>query len=381
VKITVIAAALPPKLDGIGDYTARMCQEMARSAEIRILTAQPTPDPVPGVCIERVFSAEEPKSVRALLDAVVADPPDWILLQYNPFSYGKWGWNPYLPQTIRAIKKRLPRTRFALMAHETFVPIIRWQFAVMTVWQRAQLWSLGHSADLLFFSTEAWLKECGRWFAGKSLVHLPVCSNLPRVDGNRTAIRQKLGISDSTTVLGFFGTAHPSRMLGWVGQALQEMVSAGQDAVLLYIGPDGSAVADILSGLPVRDVGPLPGDAVSEHLCAVDIYLAPYVDGVTTRRGAFLAGLQHGLATVGTFAENTDACLRAHNGQAYLLCDARNVGEFCQSIHTLRNEAALRQQIALQGERYFEAEFAIERLASRLLKELCRQDAPHKQVA
>src|SRR4051812_30187350 len=124
VKIDVIAAALPPQLDGIGDYTALMSAELARggAARVRLLTAQASPDPIPGATIETVFSASDPRSVRALLPAVLADPPDWLLVQYNPFSYGPRGFNPYLAGVLRTLKRQVPGLRIATMTHETHVP-------------------------------------------------------------------------------------------------------------------------------------------------------------------------------------------------------------------------------------------------------------------
>ena len=44
----MIAAALPPQLDGIGDYSARVAAELAHSAEVTVLTGAPDPDPIPG---------------------------------------------------------------------------------------------------------------------------------------------------------------------------------------------------------------------------------------------------------------------------------------------------------------------------------------------
>ena len=91
MRIHIIAAALPPQLDGIGDYTANLAAELAHSATVTVLTGAPTPDLIPGVQVETAFSADNPRSVWNLVSRVAADPPDWVLLQYNPFSYGRWG--------------------------------------------------------------------------------------------------------------------------------------------------------------------------------------------------------------------------------------------------------------------------------------------------
>jgi len=115
------------------------------------------------------------------MSAIETDTPDWLLLQYNPFSYGRWGLNLDLPLVIRDIKRRQPFIRIALMGHEPFVPISNWRSAIMTTWQRWQLWMLGRSADVVFFSIQPWARKFQTWWPNKPVLHLPVGSNIPRL--------------------------------------------------------------------------------------------------------------------------------------------------------------------------------------------------------
>src|SRR5207244_1468495 len=115
---------------------------------------------------------DQPRSTAQIGRCVEADRPDWVLLQYNPFSYGRWGLNPYLPLVMWRLRRRCPETRFALLVHEPFVPITSWKFAIETVWQRWQLWLLGQNADLIFFSIEPWAQRFRSWFPHKPVLHL-----------------------------------------------------------------------------------------------------------------------------------------------------------------------------------------------------------------
>ena len=50
MKIHIIAAALPPQLDGIGDYSALLAAELARCVEVTLLSgAGPDATCIPGV--------------------------------------------------------------------------------------------------------------------------------------------------------------------------------------------------------------------------------------------------------------------------------------------------------------------------------------------
>lgn len=370
LKIHIIAAALPPQLDGIGDYTANLAAELARSATVTVLTGAQAPSPIPGVRVETAFAADEPRTVWNLVSRVAADKPDWVLLQFNQFSFGKWGLNPYLPLAMRQIKRRCPQTRFAWMAHEDFVPVISWKFAVMTTWQRWQFWMLGRTADVIFFSIDPWVHQYRRWFPGKPVVHLPVGSNMPRVAITREEARARLGIAEGTLVLGLFGTAHSSRLLPLIRAAVQAAYDENSNVLALYIGPHSAAVCEALQGLPVRAEGPFDADEVSRRFAAMDIYLVPITGGVSTRRTSLMTALQHGIPTVSTFGVQTDQMLLAENEKAFLLADVDAPDAFTAAVLLLVKDRSLQQKLGQQGERLYHQEFAWEKVADRLMAAL-----------
>lgn len=370
MKIHLISAALPPKLDGIGDYTGNLATALAASHQVTVLTRRGNaPDPIPGVRIEPCFSPDDRHSVWNLLTHLDADPPDWVVLQYNSFSYGRWGLNLHLPEVMRAIRRRHPNTKFALMAHEPFVPVLDVKHAVMTTWQRWQLWRLGRSADIVFFSLEPWTDKFRSWFPGRPVQTLQVGSNIPQVPmsaDERAALRAELGLDAGTIALGFFGSAHNSRLLDWVRGATEAVLRAGYQAQLLYVGPNTAEMGRVMDGLPMRSPGALPPAEVSRHLAAMDIFLSPFVDGISTRRGSLLAGLQHGLATVGTHGYNTGRSLLAQNGKTFLLTDIQSQDEFNAHVVRLAGDPAARQQLGDEASRFFEQGHAWNTIAADL---------------
>ena len=370
MKIHIIAAALPPQLDGIGDYTACLAAELVRSAEVTILTGAPQPTPIPGIRIETLFAADDPVSIRNVAACVQKDKPDWVLLQYNPFSYGRWGLNLHLPEILRHLRRGLPRTRLAVMVHEPFVPIITPQFAVMASWQRWQLWRLGQAADVLFFSIEPWAIRFKKWFPGKRVHHLPVGSNIGRVPITRSEARARLGISEDTVILGLFGTAGSGRLLGRTKEALTALRSKGISALLLYIGPDTAAICTALGGENVVAGGPFSAHEVSCRLSAMDIYLAAYGDGVSTRRGAFMAALQHGCAVVATCGPLTDTMLRQEAEAAFLFTDVADPSAFTAAVVGLAQNAERRQCLSRYGQALSDREFAWGEIAKTLMAAL-----------
>lgn len=379
MKITIIAAALPPALGGIGDYSARVAAELARTQDVTVLTGTPSPDPIPGVRIETVFSPDTPRSVQRIAEFVEENPPDWVLLQFEQFSYGKWGLNPFLPLAMRRIKKRCPQTKFAWMAHEDFVPVISWKFALMTIWQRGQFWMLGRTADVIFFSIDPWVAQYRGWFPGKPVVHLPVGSNMPRVPMTWSEARARLGITEDTLVFGLFGTAHSSRLLPLIRDAVEAAYDRNPNVLALYIGPHGKVVCEALGGLPVRAEGPFEAEEVSRRFAAMDIYLVPITGGVSTRRTSFMTALQHGIPTVSTFGPQTDQMLLAENEKAFLLADVNSPPAFTDTVLRLAGDLDLQKKIGQEGEQLYRQEFASENVSKRMLETFTAAQPQHDQ--
>lgn len=365
-KIWIISAALPPQLDGIGDYTARIAAEISGKYAVTVLTNHGHPVArISGVEIDQSFSIARPRTLSRVVTSVKQNEPNWVLLQYNPFSFGRWGFNLHLPLVMRAIG-RSGKTKVALMVHEPFVPLSTWKFAIMSVWQRWQLWMLGTCADVLFFSIEPWVYRFQKWFPSKPLVHLPVGSNILRISLDRAGARARLNIKDNATVLGLFGTLQASRMIECIRGAAEAAGAQPPPMQLLYIGPNAEAAKAFFPNTPLLAEGPLDEDEVSRRFAAMDIYLAPYIDGISTRRTTLMTGLQHGVATVGTRGFLTDNMLLEEAGAAFLLADVDRPDEFNRCVLRLISDAALRAKIGAQGQRLYHEHFHWDRIAAKL---------------
>lgn len=378
MKLDLVFPAFPPALDGIGDYTAQLAQELSGSHEVRVLTAQPDATPLNSseVDVRRAFSLDHRSGIHDLVDWVTRREPDWLSLQYNPFSYGRWGLNFSLPLAIARIRAECPSLRIALTVHEPFVPVESLKFAVMTLWQRLQFWALGHLADVTFMAIEPWVERFDSWFPETEVVHLPVSSNMPRVETDREAVRHSLNFPPDTLVVGLFGRGHSSRLLSFIRRAVLRLRKNGRDARVLYVGPAVKKVKKALSDVPHIRTGALPADEVSRHFSAMDLYLAPFRKGVSARRGSFLVGLQHGVATVSTHGRQTDSLFYDHQGSAFLLAPDNDLNTFQDHVLTLARDDSRREQIARNGQDLFESVFAWPRIAETMMEGLESASTP-----
>ena len=337
MRIDIIFPKLPPSLDGIGDHTAHIAREMARSCDVRVITAQQTATPIPSVRIETgAFDLSPMWNVSRCVDAVAADPPDWVVLQFNQFSYGRWGLNPFLPQAVRRLKARLPGVKVAWMAHEDFVPASSLKFAIMRQWQRRQFRALGRAADHVFFSIDPWVQTYGPWFPDTPVDHFPIGSNMPRVDADPGAIRAAHDLRD-TFVVGFFGTARARRM-GHVRAAVDAIRKRTDRVTVLAVGPCGPDLRKALPGTRVVDAGRLPAADVSRHL-------------------AFMAGLQHGVPTVATDGPLTDRRLRSEDGTAFCLAPTTDAQAFADAAVALYDDPVRRTRMSRAARSLYDTAF------------------------
>jgi glycosyltransferase involved in cell wall biosynthesis len=368
MRIDIVFPVLPPALDGIGDHTAQIARRMTSRADVRILTAQSEATPIPGVRIQRAFSVDRPWEVLSLVSAVTQDPPDWLVLQFNQFSYGRWGLNPFLPLALKRLRDTLPDVRIAWMAHEDFVPATSWRFAFMRLWQKQQFLALGRAADHIFFSIEPWVEKYGSWFGDTPVDHFPIGSNIPYTPGNPSVLRRDLGI-DQAFVVGFFGSLR-ARLTDHLQAAIDALQDRSSDVVVLSVGPDGAALQRALSGVQVIDAGRLPAADVSRHLAVMNLHLTPFIDGVSTRRGSFMAGIQHGVPTVATRGELTDRVLQDADGDALLLASTSDPDAFARAASALYAYAEHRKAVGARGQHLYQENFAFDITVPRFLDRL-----------
>jgi glycosyltransferase involved in cell wall biosynthesis len=377
VRIDLVFPVLPPRLDGIGDHTAHLARALARRGhDVRVLTGHDQTGDLDDVKVVGTFDLSPIWKITDLVRGVRETPPDWLFLQFNQFSYGPLGFNPFLPWTLYRLQQHLPQTRIAMMAHEEFVPAKSVRNAVMATWQRAQFWALGRIADVIGYSTSAWIEKFSPWFPTTPACHFPVGSNLPLSPLTRDEARAKFKLR-APFVIGYFGSVSGSRHLDHIRSSLQKLDGDASERIeFLYIGRHGSTLRDALPGLPVRDLGALPAPDAADAFAAMDLYLAPFVAGVSTRRGSFMAALQHGVPTVATAGAQTDPILHRNDGNAFVLRPETDVDAFAEIALALQNDPDRRRQIGRAARRLYRVEFDWPVLAGSVEDALRRNSPP-----
>lgn len=370
-KLYLINSTFPPRISGVGDHTAHLSAELSKTHEVKVLTAYGEVDASVDVKVEQVFSIAKPSSFFSVIEAINTDKPDWVILQYDPFSYGaRYGINPYLPLVVNLLKCRCPQVRIGIIVHETFLPIRNWKTAVLSTWLKAQLWSLSRVADAIFTVIEPWVPKLTNWFPNKTVQHLPVSSNMPLVVACRDEVRTSLGISPETIVLGLFGRIQRTRSLEHIIKAVNRTREAGFEVVVLYMGLEPAEAKNCLSNVPLIADGPLTPDEISRRFAAINVYLMPIDEGVSTRRTSLMTGLQHGVPTVATSGPATDMMLKREDGKALVLADVNAPDDFANAVLHLVSNPLERKLISEGARQFFLKEFTWHQIGSKFLTTL-----------
>lgn len=368
MKIGIMAPSLPPKRDGIGDYTANLVQHLKAQHEIVVfIPKEVSCTPIAGIEIATPFSYRYPPSVLNLPGAIAPYHLDWLLLQYCPFSYGRWGFNPFLPAAMQRVRNT--GTHFAVVFHETYVPILNWKFAIYTQWQRYQVKHLWRASEKTFVTIEAWARQLSQWSGGPQPIHLPVGSNIPNIGLAKREARDRLKIPSGILVLGLFGTVHGALYLDYIYEALLALKALDVPFLFLYIGPNREEVCTQFKDVPVRADGLCSPEEVSKRLAAVDIYLSPYEEGLSTLRSSAMAAMAHGLPIVSTYGGET-GCLGHYNGTSFLLAPFKDKQKFIDLVLSLSKSPPQREEIGKAALALFRNHFTWDKIVLKMLEEL-----------
>jgi len=116
--------------------------------------------------------------------------------------------------------------------------------------------------------------------------------------------------------------------------------------------------------LRVHATGPLAPEDLSRHLSACDLLIQPYVDGVSTRRSSFMAGLAHGrpiLTTTGPATESLWA-----GSEAVALVPVGDPRAFVESLDALSKDENRRAHMGDAARKLYHERFDVAHVVARL---------------
>ncbi|MFC0505889.1 glycosyltransferase [Micromonospora costi] len=370
IRVAMLHGPGRPDSDGVSDYVANL----ARALDDVGVTVTPVPVRPDGRAGWRAATADAARTVRRL-------GPDLVHVQFAPSAYRFSGRPGLLPL-------RLPRdVPLVTTVHE-------YGWWASPGWLPGPVWSLVER-------TRLWDRETGRLVPASAAVvvtndghrtlvaartrrgpvHIPIAPNIGDEVGAATAgrrLRADLGLPEGAPLLAFFGFVHPVKGLRHLIEALPDLRRSHPDLRLLVIGgftsqalpePEARAFRAELDALAARAgvtdavtfTGHVPAERVSAALHAADVVVLPFTVGASTKSGALLAALAHGVPTAVTLPDD-DTELR-RSGAVAVIGARRDSDAIVRAVGKLLTDPVLRRRLAERG-RAFASAYSWPRVAA-----------------
>jgi len=308
MKILFICGSTEPGKDGVGDYTRRLCGELVRTGNIvKILSlsdchADSFINEYQVVEETNIFVYRIPMSTsinqRFLWTQEVINDfqPDWISLQFVPYSFNPKGLPFWLPSFLNKLKGNY---HWHIMFHELWLGIdIESSFKHKCIGRLQQLIieKLVHKTNPYFISTQNKLYQFFLKSHNISADILPICGNIPL-----TAIKKE---SNEFTQFVLFGTIHPGAPFkDFVDDLITNSKSFKKPIKFVFIGKNGSELIPFTTVLENCNIcyevlGIQTEKIISQVLIDSDygISTTPYFQ--TEKSGVYAAYREHQINTI-----------------------------------------------------------------------------------
>jgi glycosyltransferase involved in cell wall biosynthesis len=350
MHIGILSPTFPPDRCGVGDHSFRLVEA------IRGLGHQVTR-----------FA-----DLRGNVSPDLKDQPDVFVIQYTPSLWGKnfAKLNFSLIPWIRKIKKHAP---IVMIAHELNYPVgLTPRGLILGLGQKWIFNRLSRAVHWTFFS----YREPQSRFPNRTSV-LPVGSTIPRNTSFHSTqtdpqTRQKIRLLH-------FGGAHPTHLLPWTFFTLKHLTNAFPDKQIelhlvgiselqkneILKSSDSSLSESIKNSVRAR--GYLPEKEVSYEITAADLVLAPFMDGISTRRSSFMSCLAHGTAILTTEGWTTDFEIP---WDKFCAVAKNDLNEYAKKAESLLRDSQKILDLRAQSKIFYEDLFSWEKIAKQLVARL-----------
>jgi glycosyltransferase involved in cell wall biosynthesis len=348
MRIALLAAHYQPALVpcGVGDYTRclraaleQLGHDCVVVTSVRSYSQEPHVHPIADrwglIDCVRVW-----KLLRGLR-------PDVLVVQYTPEQYGFGMAFKLLPLLVRWTQQRT-------MVITTFHTLVGGSWIA----KPNALLMAATSHGLV--SVHAELSELFQrhlpWWSGK-MREIPIGANVPVPSLSRAAARRTLcrllGLDEHGALVGTFGFAGPGKGWDTLFQAMQDL-QAPTPVHLVCIGavreedrPYRAELDRLAHHLGIADrvhwLTDLPAQEVTDCLAGLDVYIVPYDDGASLRRGTLMAGFQAGVPTITTTPRYAHPALR--HGHTIVTVAPQSPKALAQAVRELLADEDLQRRL------------------------------------
>ncbi len=332
MRIVFVTGSLARGKDGVGDYTRWLVTEAAThgvSCRLLALADRHVSDSLiegagPDVGIMRLpFTMPWPARVRAATQFIRSSPPDWVSLQFVPYSFHKKG---LVGTLVRAMPALVGSARLHVMLHEIWIDGgTFWRRRLVSAVQRRAILRLCRLPHALIHTSNRTYQQVLRERGVRAGV-LPLFGSIPIAGSDATTWLARLltaagcdalsGPREDWWLFTLFGTLHPVwPPLPLLTDLQAAAAAAGKRIALISVGRLGAGErlwnetsAAHAARIPMLRLGEQPAKRISELLQTVDFGIATTPLTLIGKSATVAAMFDHGLPVV---VNREDCCWQA----------------------------------------------------------------------
>lgn len=317
MKILFICGSLEPGKDGVGDYTRRFCGQLIRTGhEVKIVSLCDYHadsflfeyQEIEGIeiAVNRIpQDASKTLRVKCMQHIVNDFEPQWISLQYVPYSFNPKGVPVWLPSFFRKIKGN---HKWHIMFHELWLGIdIESSFKHKCIGAVQQLIvkKLIRTTKPQFVNTQNKLYQFFLQSHNINAEILPICGNIPLT-------AEKTKVKEFTQIV-LFGTIHyGAHFKDFIDDLVDFKTELSKPIKFVFIGKNGPELSHYIDVLESKVIeyevlGMQHETLISQVLIDSDFAISttPYFQ--TEKSGVFAAYKEHQINTICVSREWTPA--------------------------------------------------------------------------
>ena len=357
MRIAILTNRFPPMLDGVGDYSSHLANELQHNGhKVSVICRREAPiqqavrDGQFNVPVAATIPTWSWRAINPLRQFINEHQPDWILVQYVPNSFQQWAMPVWLPVLIWFIKRQ--GVCVSITFHEVSTRFKTWplRYGIVSLIQRLLAWLLVRLANAVVTSIDYYARQL-QAYTNKPIHLIPIGSNIIPVaitKNELTITRQQL-MTNSGPIISTFGIRNQDILL----QVFEQVVQQLEHVNLIIVGNLNLSASTykIYQQLQhrIHVTGYLPREDVFRCLSASDVFFIP--DPVTSKgeggssnkSGSLAAALAAGLPIIGTKGDMNNDLLREMPG--VFLEDTDNLDLIKSCLLTLlsKDNTAIRQ--------------------------------------
>lgn len=296
MKVCMITGTLPSVKCGVGDYTNILCTKLNESKyiELSVITTK-------GLRRDKKYTTydimdkwdfSETGKIINKLDEI---KPDIVHIQYPTLMYKKNAMINFLPLLIKR-KYKIVHTIHEYSDNSTLGKIRIWPNII--------------SSDVIVVVDKQYIEDIKKFrlFKNKNISYINIASNIPKstISNEKIAkIRSKILDNNCSKIAGYFGFINKTKGIENILYSLKRLKDGHKlKTKFLILGEfDKSndyhkSILKLIDELEIKKyihiTGYLDKNEVGNYIKATDYMILPFVNGLSTKNGSFLAALQEG---------------------------------------------------------------------------------------